>query len=100
MGRRFRRILVERESVCYEGDSKVGAFRHGPVKILRQLPVRKGFRFQRGYSVARAIGGVGLIVGSSFVCAENLPVSASVAKPSSAPSRKLEATPWEVTNKW
>ncbi len=64
MGRRFRRILVERE-------------------ILRQLPVRKGFRFQRGYSVARAIGGVGLIVGSSFVCAENLPVSASVAKPSS-----------------
>src|SRR6266480_3145162 len=75
-----------------EGDSKVGAFRHGPVKILRQLPVRKGFRFQRGYSVARAIGGVGLIVGSSFVGAENLPVSASASKPSSAPFSSIRSS--------
>jgi hypothetical protein len=37
-----------------------------------------------------AIGGVDLIVGSSFGGTENPPVSASVAKPSSAPSNSIQ----------
>jgi hypothetical protein len=40
-------------------------------------------RYQRGYLICgSAIGGVDLIVGSSFGGTENPPVSASVAKPS------------------